>query len=166
MNETLRSWIISLTGAGMLTAAANALTPKGKVKNIVRLLCGVVMGLTLLKPFVGFDFTTLSGSLAKYRAESDGINTAILETNDRLAALIIEGRCRAYILDKAQEYGLDTVEVTVVVKRGDEGTWYPYETNLTVNGQEQNKVRLSEAIESELGISRDRQHWRNIDEDC
>lgn len=164
MNAFFRDWIIALTGAGMLTAAANALTPKGKVKNVVRLLCGVVMALTLLKPFAGFDFTALSGSLIKYRAEAEGLSSALFETDDRLAALIIEGRCSAYILDKAQEYGLDAAQAVVTVKRGDEGTWYPYEASLTIEGREESLERLSYLIESELGIPKDRQHWRKIDE--
>ena len=53
-------WVRAIAGASMLCAAALVLTPKGSVKNVLRLLCGIVLLLTVIKPLAGFDPARLS----------------------------------------------------------------------------------------------------------
>ena len=51
---------------------------------------------------------------------------------------IIEGECRAYILDKADETGTELAEVTVTAEWSTDGYWYPHEVRI-VSGADENQ---------------------------
>jgi len=159
--ELIRTWILGLTGAAVITGLALSLTPKSRVRSVMRLVCGAVMIIALIKPVLEFDFETYSVGLAQYRADMDRITAAARETSDRLQRTIIEEECSAYILDKARILGLDCTVAAVTVKWGDEGYWYPYEAHLQIKGPDQQKNNLAGLIEAELGIPRGRQYWSN-----
>jgi hypothetical protein len=155
----LREWIMGLAGAAVVTGLALSLTPKGRVRSVMRLVCGAVMIIALIKPVIEFDFDAYSIGLARYRADMEHITASARETSDRLQRTIIEEECSAYILDKAHILGLDCTKAEVTVKWGDEGYWYPYEAHLQINGPQEQLNRLAGLIEAELGIPRERQHW-------
>lgn len=159
MIDLVRSWVIGVAGAAVLTGIALSLTPKGRVHNVLRFICGIVMVLALVSPVLDFDFEAYSINLSRYRDEAAAIETGATETTDRLSRMIIEEECRAYILDKAQVVGLDCTSVSVTVKWGDEGCWYPYEAHVEAQGPEGPKNSLMGLIESDLGIPRDRQYF-------
>jgi hypothetical protein len=159
--ELLRAWVMGLAGAAVVTGLALSLTPKGRVRSVVRLICGAVMIIALVKPVLEFDFDAYSLGLARYRADMERITESARETSDRLQRTIIEEECSAYILDKAHILGLDCTKAEVTVKWGDEGYWYPYEAHLQINGPQEQLNRLAGLIEAELGIPRERQHWNS-----
>ena len=39
MSEWIRNWILSMTGTSLICAAALRLTPEGRVKSVLRMLC-------------------------------------------------------------------------------------------------------------------------------
>ena len=155
----LRDWIMSLCGVAVVSAIALGLTPKGRVRNVTKLVCGLVTVIVLIKPVLGFDFSAYSMNLAEYGAAAETGANNLQDTNERLLRAIIEEECAAYILDKAQVLSLDATSVTVTAKWGDENAWYPYEAWLTVRGGEADRERLRNAIEADLGIPGERQHW-------
>ncbi|MBE6967815.1 MAG: hypothetical protein E7444_05200 [Ruminococcaceae bacterium] len=160
MTEFLRSWLLPLCGAAILCAFALTLTPEGRTRRVVRLLCGVVLIIALLGPLGQFDFETYSMSMASYRDMAAQAVARLEETNDRLARTIIEEECAAYVLDKARFVGLVPEEVSVTAKWGDALCWYPYEMEITVSADAGEKQLLAGAIEAELGIPEERQHWK------
>ena len=159
MSELLREWILTVTGAAMLSAFALAVSPEGRCRSVTRLVCGVVMAIALLSPVGKFDFTAYSMSLAAYRDMAAEAAKNAEESENRLSRSIIEEETAAYIWDKAQAAGLAPEEVTVTVKWGDTSCWYPYEVRLRVEAQPGARERLTEILESELGIPRQRQYW-------
>ena len=64
---------------------------------------------------------------------------------------IIEDECRAYILDKADETGIELAEVTVTAEWSTDGYWYPHEVRI-VSGADENQ-------QTQLGISAENQDW-------
>lgn len=162
MSEFLRSWVLSLTGAALLSAFALALTPQGRARSAVRLVCGVVTAIALVSPVLDFDFESYSMSLAAYRSAADQAAARLEETNDRLSRTIIEEECAAYILDKAQVLGLEMESASVTAKWGDADCWYPYEARLRAGGDELARRYLSDLISSELGIAPERQYWEDM----
>jgi hypothetical protein len=162
MTELIRTWILGVAGTAILTGLALSLTPRGRVHNVLRLICGTVMVLALISPVLRFDFAAYSLSLAQYREAAEGIAAGAAESTDRLSRTIIEEECAAYILDKAQVLGVTCSAVTVSVKWGDGGCWYPYEVYLEAQGQESAKNSLAGIMEAELGIPCERQHWSCI----
>lgn len=164
MIDMIRGWLLGIVGAAILSAIAMSLTPKGRVRDVTRLVCGIVMALSLIQPVLKLDFDAYSLNLSEYRGAADSITDSIQENNDRLSRLIIEEECAAYILDKAQVLGLTAVTASVTAKWGDEGCWYPYEAMLDIQGAQSDKDRLAAIIESELGIPRERQSWSTENE--
>jgi len=155
----LREWIMSLCGVAVVSVIAMGLTPRGRVRSITKLVCGIVAIIALIKPVAGFDFGAYSMNLAQYREAMAGREEKLQNTNERLLRAIIEEECAAYILDKAQVLSVDTELVAVTAKWGDEGFWYPYEVRLELRSGEGERERLAALIEAELGIPRERQYW-------
>ena len=72
---------------------------------------------------------------------------------------IIEGECRAYILDKADETGTELAEVTVTAEWSTDGYWYPHEVRIVSEADENQRAKLSDCIQTQLGISVENQDW-------
>lgn len=161
MTELLRSWILSLTGTALVCAAALRLTPEGRVKPVVRLVCGVCMAAALLAPLLGTaPVETYPLELARYRAQGAAIageGTAIRTGLDRD---IIEREMEAYILDKARTMGAALTAVRVALRWSTEGVWLPESAELTGPYN----AALARLIEAELGIPISAQNWREHEE--
>ena len=161
MGSLIRPWIMSLTGAGLLSAFALAMTPRGRVRSVISLLCGVVLALCFVSPLLEFDYEALARSLTVYRDSGESIAVSAIEINSQLERVIIEGQTATYILDKAQVMGLKLGEVSVTAKRGDEGLWYPHEVSITEAGEKlAAQEKLRDAITADIGIPPERQYWR------
>ncbi|HBR08357.1 MAG TPA: hypothetical protein DD735_05600, partial [Clostridiales bacterium] len=133
--------------------------PKGRVKGVLRVVCGAVMITVLISPVAGFDFAVYSESLGKYRIKAEAAAGRAAEAEDILSRSIIERECAAYILDKAAALELTASSADVSAKWSDGGFWYPYEAGINVSGGQDAREKLAEIIESDLGIPRDRQYW-------
>ena len=163
MITLIRTWIMGLVGAAMLSGIALVLTPESAAKRVLELVAGTALILALIAPVTELDFSEFSMNLAFYRDNLAGYEQSITETNDRLSRTIIEEECAAYILDKAQVMGGAVSSARVTVKWGDEGCWYPYEIYIETSG-EGTMPELSRIIEVDLGIPKERQYWNGKDE--
>jgi len=164
MTEQIRHWITGVAVTSMISGIALALTPTGKVKKVVELVTGTAVILALIAPVTEFDFSGYSMGLAEYRNNLAAFESGIEEVNNRLSRTIIEEECGAYILDKAQVFGLDISSVRVTVKWGDEGWWYPHEVYIKTK-QQTVLPELARVIEADLGIPEVRQYWSGDHED-
>jgi stage III sporulation protein AF len=159
VTEFAREWVRAIAGTAMICAAASALTPKGKVRNVVRLVCGVVLIIALLNPLLGKSLPGLSLDMAEYRKRAEDIIGAAEEKENGLSRSIIEDELAAYILDKAKSLDVEVWSVEVSAKWGDEGCWYPYEVYIIAELPLREKYLLSNSIEAELGVPEERQYW-------
>lgn len=156
MTGVLRDWILGLAGAAVFCSVCSAVTPEGSVKRVQKLLCGVVMALSLISPLAELDMSGYSLNLARCRSQAEEISASAREISDSLSRTFIEERCAAYILDKARLSGTEPDSVTVRAQWSAEGVWYPVEAEIFGEFDE----GLSEKIEEELGIPAQNQHWR------
>lgn len=164
MAEALRSWILGLAGAAMVTAAAMTVTPEGKVKKIVGLICGLMMVIALLRPLVGFDYTSFSKYLTRYKNDAETFSSEIADENENLKSRIIEDKCEAYILDKGKSFGITDLTVIVTATWSEDGFWYPSGAKLMTNASTEARGKLGNSIEAELGIPQEELIWSMIDE--
>ncbi len=155
MLELIRQWVMGLAGAALCCAVLTEITPKGGVKNVVKALCGMVMALALVSPFLKSDGELYALNMAKYREKALEIGRQSQEISDRLSRTIIEEECRAYILDKAALLGVELADATVRLKWSSQGLWYPVECTLTG----EYSAGLESAIAAELGIGPEEQEW-------
>lgn len=159
MTEFAGSWVRAIAGAALICAVAFALTPKGKVKSILKLICGIVLICAIVNPVINKNLPDMSMDMSKYREQADEITNNAKDTKNSLSRTIIEDKLKAYILDKAKSYNAQLDSVSVSVKWGDEECWYPYEVSLTASIGEKEKQLISNAIEADLGIPKERQYW-------
>ena len=157
MSDWIRNWILALTGAALVCAAALRLTPEGRVKSVLRMLCALTMAAALFSPLLRDGaLPDYAAALARCRAAAEaaaGEGTALRQELDRS---IIEQRMEAYILDKARALGAPLDGVSVALRWSTEGLWLPESAELTGPRSE----ALAAWLEAELGIARRVQTWR------
>ena len=157
MAEWIRGWILSLTGAALVCAAALRLTPEGRVKSVLRSLCALTMTAALFSPLLGgAALPDYAPELSRYRAAAEELTGRASELGRELDRGIIEQRMEAYILDKARSLGATLSAAKVSLRWSTQGVWVPESAELTGTYSE----TLSRLLEAELGIARTAEVWR------
>lgn len=152
----MKQWLTGAAAASILSAAALALCPKGRVRSVLRLVCGIVCALALLAPLRTVDITSLSAAMASYGQAAENVTRDGEEERKMLERTYIEEALAAYISDEAAALDLDPAYVTVTARWDEEGlAWYPWEAAI---GCEENGA-LARIMEAELGIPAARQRW-------
>lgn len=160
MSTAASQWIRTLVGTALLCCCAMQLCPKGRVRDAMRVICGVVLAIAMISPAVDFDFRSYSESLAAYRAGTGGVAAMADEAYSSLTRTVIEQEYAAYIQDEAARRGFALVSVSVGVEwGGSSGVWYPLEAHIT--GPAAAQAALSPVIEQELGVPEERQYWKH-----
>lgn len=157
MDGILGNWIMGLSGAAVFCAVMCELCPKGSVKSVVKLLCGMVMALALISPLLNMELPYYAMNLAEYRLMAEEAASDGKSESDTLSRTIIEEQCRAYILDKGQALGADIQDAGVKLRWSSEGFWYP--VGCEIKGKYHGG--LAAAISSELGLGDESQVWTN-----
>ena len=152
----MKGWIAHITAASLLAAIAMALTPKGRVRQVTRLVCGLVCALVVAGPLAKVDVGTLAAGLAQYEQSAVEIVSRAEEEEKLMERTYIEQQCRAYILGKADERALAPGEVSVTARWDEDAhVWYPWSVTLDAPFDS----GLAVSIEAELGIPAGRQTW-------
>lgn len=147
-------YAVSLIAASMICAVLQALMPAGGRKQILRIICGVFLLLTLLTPLSGVRLPDLSDYLAGFRSEGEaaaavGQEMALTERQE----LIILG-LQSYILDKAAALGFEP-EVSITLDPEGVPTAVTLEGSFTPSQQE----ALRAVLQDDLGIAKEDQQW-------
>lgn len=159
----LKQWILGITCAAVIAAAAEALAPPGRVKKAGRLAVGLLLLLAVVKPLGGLDFDALAGALASYRPDRAACEAALEEKSGAVLKTIIEEKTGAYISDKAEALGMNcAAEVTYYY--GPDGEVRPEAVVVRGEFTEDQRVKLSRALEGELGIPAQRQSFERVED--
>ncbi len=154
----MSGWIRSIAAAAVLSALAVTATPKGRVREVVRFMCGLLCALTVAAPVARLDVGDLAAGMARYADAAGGTAAQAEEEAKMLNRTYIEERYGAYILGKAAELGADVASAAVTARWDEESLlWYPWRADLDAAYD----GGLSAVIEAELGIPRERQSWRD-----
>ena len=156
--ELMRNWLIGIVCAAMVLALAEALVPEGGIRKICRLAGGLVLLLAAVNPVLQMDEGALSRALTEYRVATQDYSGALVEKNNSLYKTIIEENTAAYILDKAEELGI-SCRAEVIFAYDEEGNPYPQAVNIFGGLTEEQRVRLSSILETELGIPPSQQRF-------
>lgn len=160
--ELIRQWIMGITGAAMILALADCLSPSGSAKKIGRLAGGLLMMLAVVQPLIGLDYDAMAQALSEYHVISAGYGTELNQENERLIKAIIESETAAYISDKAEELGMECT-VTVSYHYGQDGTAWPEAVTVQGDFSEQQRQALAGAIEAELAIPKENQTFERVE---
>ena len=161
MTEFLRTWLIGVICAAMVTALAECLVPDGGIKRVCRLAGGLILVLTVVSPVTSFEEVDLREIISGYNSKADAYRAELQEMQDSLYESVIEENSAAYISDKAKELGIIcSVKVTAA--------WdgeIPRLHAVRVKGAwtaEQQEL-LHQIIESDLGIPRAMHYFEGSD---
>ena len=157
--EVIRRYLFSLAAAALLCAMVRALVPKGRMEGICSLFCGVFLAMTALSSLAGWSLPDFAAQLTKIQMQAEQARTGVEIRNREALCAIIKEKTEAYILDKAQELGLEIrAEVTVETKDG-----YPYPSGVSLSGPctADQRHTLTKYIEENLAIGEERQYWTN-----
>ena len=149
--DEVRQWLTGITCAALLAALADGLMPKGAIKQVGKLVCGLVLLCALLRPALAVGMWDRMWGTGGAVGEMEQQRDRLEEESGRLLKTLIEQESAAYIVDKAAELGLNCrVQVTCVAGEG--GTWLPHRAYITGQLEEDRQTKLMAAIQSELGI--------------
>ena len=157
MADIFGQWLHAVIYTGVVCSIALMLSPDGRVKNALKILCAVAMCAAIVSPLSELDFDAYSKAMARCKLDAEQYADQGEQYSKNLNRTIIEDECRAYILDKAAQLGLDGLRAEVTARWSDEGFWYPWEARL--GGPESGRAELERLIEAELGIPAERQSW-------
>ena len=162
MTELIRTWIMGLTAAAFLTSLAMTLTPKGRTRAVVSLVCGLVTIIALVAPLMEFDPESEFANARGFEAPSDTRMEALALEQERLTRLIISERIGTYILDKAENLGLVDLTVQVETISTEGGDFLPAEIWVAGTYSAEQRRTLSEFVTRTFGIPPEKQHWSDL----
>lgn len=149
----MKEYTVSVISAALLTGIICGLTEKGFAAELIRLICTFVIVATMMRPLLATELSEITGNIDLYREDA----VYHTELGSRMASnamdSIIKEQAEAYILKQAEQFQTklaaeifleNSVPVQVVLR----GAVSPYA-----------KTRLSEILETELGIARENQLW-------
>lgn len=147
-------YVLSLVAAALIAGMLQSLVKEGSCGRVMKILCGLFLVVTALKPLKKLDFPDPEKWMAALDAEADA---AVREGEAAYAkdyAAVISDRLEEYILDKAAQLGLDvSVELTV----SPEGI--PDAVTIRGSPGALQKARLEAVIIQDLGIPKEKQRW-------
>ena len=155
MSEVAR-YILSITGAAMLVAILQSIAGQGAMGQLVRMLGGIFLALTILAPLVHLELPDLSRWVEDMTLQGQDISADGEAMAADLRGDIITQQVEAYILDKAAVHQAD---VSVEVAVDEDGV--PVSVRLTGDVAPYAKARLSEMMEQELGMGKEAQQWES-----
>lgn len=159
MAEGIRTWIIGIIAAAMLAAVTGCVTPKGTIGKIGKMVGGLVLMLSMLRPVAGIDLEQFSQNLTEYRAESGAYGEALEETNERLWKTIIEEKSAAYSEERADAMGINC-QVTILCQTGEDGVPYPNEALVIGDLSSAQREQMQRMLESDLAIAPEKVYWK------
>lgn len=158
MMAGLRGWLLALVAASLICALADALMPKGAVKRVGRLVCGLVLASAILSPLAGLDVESGQSWLERHLASVEFQRAELEEEVNSQMKVIIEQEYAAYIVDKAAQLGL-TCSARVECVRSEEGLYLPVRTEVSGALGEGERAQLVQIIGEDLGVPEPEQRY-------
>lgn len=152
--EGLRQYAISVVAAAMICGVLSSLLQNSAAKELVKLLCGLFLTVTVISPLVDIDFDALMEFSFPYTQEAEYVAARGENMARETIADIIKTETEAYILDKAAELNTElTVEVTVSDDR------IPVSAVLSGDISPYARQQLENILQRDLGIAKENQVW-------
>lgn len=151
--------IRQLCAVSLLCGAALSILPEGGVKRVAEILCTASLILAIASPIKEIEMDDYALESARLRQLEESLSREGLEAGERLNRIVIEQQYKAYIMDKAAELGIGSIEADIDVQWSLEGFWVPWEARLSCRCDEDIRQKLADILMSDLGIPYERQRW-------
>lgn len=161
--DGLKTWLLSVAAAALVTSIAAALSPEGAPRKVAKFSGGLLLLLALISPLRTLDDRDLESFTSKYTVSvAEAVKTHSAEDAE-LVKSIIEQESAAYISDKAAALGVAQCQVTVTCRVTEEG--FPALEQVTVRGSGEDAAwsALSEAITADFSLGKEAQRFERTD---
>lgn len=147
MIALVRTWLLGVTAAAILAALAEHMMPEGGVKQVGKLVCGLMLAAAVLRPLGELNVTEFA-----LPAAYDGqyVQELRAQQNDRMKT-VIEAELSAYSTDKAGQLGLPC-RVQIVCRQDTDGVFLPDSAQLTGELTPEQRNQLAQCLREELGL--------------
>lgn len=154
--RALAEYIVSVSAAAILCGILNSLMLKGAAKEIVKLVSGLFLVFCIISPVSNVRLPELTDVGQDIQKEAErAVRSGEEHTREALSDSISR-QLETYILDKAQEAGVD---LSVQVQLSCEGTFLPEQVVLSGDAAESIRSRLIAEIAEDLGIPEEDIQW-------
>ena len=153
MIDAVREWIRSIVMVTMLLSVGQAMVPEGQIRKIFSFSGGLVLVIVLLHPVLGLEGSVLIEPLEVYERQIFKQKEELEQMVRAEQETIIEENLTAYISDKAEALE-EGGAVRIRAETAEDGT-----VTLSAELVGQPSEPLTEYLEQELGIPRERQVW-------
>lgn len=150
--EWIRNWLFSIVCAALVAAVADALSPKGFPKQLVRYAGGLLVLLAVLGPVKRLDSNAIGDAMANLKGRYSGYTEAFAQQNTEVTKAIIAEETTAYISDKAAGLGITQCRVEVRCRVTEEGFPAPDTVRVEGCGDEKAWQALSRAITEDFAV--------------
>lgn len=158
MMEAVRGWLLGVMGAALLAALAQSLMAQGPLKEVGRLICGLVVLGAVLSPLTHLDLPDPAALTAGYFQSVEEREEELRSGAQNEMKTIIEEHLEAYIVDKAEEMGIVCQAQCRCEVTGD-GVVLPQEAVITGTLSETQREELTHLLEEELGLPAGQQSY-------
>lgn len=155
--DSIKQYAFGLFAAALICSIVQVwLKPKGAGGVVLKLFCGLFMTITLLSPLVHIQPRDITDYFSNFSYDADNYVQSGQEQASFAMSEIIKEQTQAYILDKATGMGLDVkVEVTL----NEKNPTIPETVVLKGQVSPYAKLQLTNMIEEQLGIHKEKQIW-------
>lgn len=155
--EWISQYLLSVTAAAAVCGIVNTLLGKSRrFSALGKLLAGLCLSLTVIRPFLHMDLTGLAAYSGSIPADASQLIASAQLLAEEERAGIIKSRAEAYILDKAASMG---AEITVEVALQKSSLLQPCGVTIAGSISPYAKARLSQMMETDLAIPKEAQQW-------
>lgn len=154
MIGALRSWLLGVVFTAFAAGLAAELVPKGRERALVKMVCGALMALAMLRPLGAIRWESKNISVSSFSRQTEQQAEYYRSEQEKVLSAIIAERTESYIWDKATELGLECT-VRVIVSAGESAVPLPEVVELDAVYD----PVLAAWIEEVVGIPAEKQIW-------
>ena len=156
----VRVWLLYVLSVSFVCALADALMPKGPVKGVGKLVCGLILAVTVVSPVVSLDVESGVQWLEGWEVGLEQREEELKKQVGEEMKTIIEQEYEAYIVDKAAQLGA-ACTAQVECRQEDEGVYLPQRIWIRGALSQPQREALSESLMEELGIASEALHYED-----
>ncbi len=153
--DFLRQYIYAVISGAITCGILMALSEKAKIKPIMKLLCGLFLAFTVIRPITRLDLAEWVAVSLPYSQEAAQISSLGENLSSEALEAIIKESTEAYILDKATALNVSLeAEITVYGNP-------PVPTAVWLSGEVSPyaKQQLEAILTEDLGIPKENLQW-------
>ena len=152
---SLGEYVVCICCAAMLCGVVNSMMPKGASREILKLVGGLFLAFTVIRPIADLQLPELSDLEASWNREASSIVSQGEEMARAAAADSIKQELESYILDKARTLHLD-IRVQLQL---DGDTLHPAALRIIGSGSPNLRNQLIDWVTEGLGLPEEDVTW-------